>query len=475
MSLREAQRTRRRSAPPTTGRARAVLGGAALILGSACSSDPRTHPTASEGAAAPTQAASTVELAPSEVRGGPLFVDDDGAAFPAWAVSLRRWSASYWSNASSSFREPRTEEAAWSHFAGDVCKGVDVYVNMVNAGSWSDAGRTVGRVIHDADKLRPAFACGKALGASVTGYVYSFVAAGQDRSSSMLHAFAMDTAPTIPRANKVPDDVGFSEAWCVPDHEGPCSDASKFFAELRRGRQWVTGTVASGRQLAGFLGATGPRTAHPRAAELQDLSRSVESFFAAQVGVAESFPVELPRALGAHFEAMLGIHEEAFSVALLDALARSSAIYALGDNLNPRGGALRVILKPADASDVGTLLEAARTWRTAARAKIADFDPPPRGSTEDERAYLRLLHVWAVRSLEEGTITSDATTVRMEFQRRIEPQEATIVERVAELNALRAERGAALVHALLDGTSPPASLFEGIGGPAFEEAVAKAR
>lgn len=464
------------SARATTGRARDSLG-AALILASACSSEPRAQSTAKEGAVAPTQEASAVEPAPLQGSGGPLFVDDDRASFPVWAISLRRWSASYWSRASTNFREPRTEEAAWSHFAGDICKGIDVYANMVNAGSWSDAGTMVARAIRYADRLRPALACGKALGASANGYVYSFVAGGQEWPPlSTLHAFAIDAAPTIPGARKLPDDVGFSEAWCVPGHEDrPCDDASKFVAKLPRGRQWVTGTVASGRQLAKFLGATGPRAEHPRAAELQALSRSVESFFAAQVGLAESFPPTLPRSLGAAFEAMPALQKEAFSVAFLEALAQSSAIYALGDSLNPRGGSLHVVLKPADASDVEKLLEAARAWRTAARTRLADYEPEPRGSTEDERAYLRLLHVWAVRSLEEGTITSDAMTVRMEFQRRIEPQEAAIVERVAQLISLRAERGAALVRALLDGADPPASLFEGIGSPTFEADVAKKR
>lgn len=455
-----------------------MLAGAALILASACSSEPRTHATSNEAAMSPTQTASAVELAPSEGRGGPLFVDDDRASFPPWATSLRRWSASYWSHASSNFREPRTEEAAWSHFAGDICKGVDVYAAMVNAGSWSDAGRIVGRAIHDADKLRSAFACGKALGATANGNVYSFVpAGGRDPSSwSMLHTFALDAAPPIPGATKLPDEVGVSEAWCVPDHEGrPCDDASTFFAQLRRGRQWVAGTVASGRQLAGSFGATGPRAEHPRARELQELSRTVESFFAAQVGLAESFPVDLPRALGASFGVVVGLQREAFSVAFLDALARSSAIYALGDGLDPRGGSLLVVIQPADASDVGTLLDAARAWRTAVRAKVADYEPPPRGVTDDDRAYQRLFHVWAVRALDEGTIVSDATTVRMEFARHVEPQEAALVERVAQLIALRAERGAALVHALLDGTDPPASLFAGMAGPTFEDDIAKSR
>ncbi len=65
--------------------------------------------------------------------------------FPPSTLAVRRFSTGFYSNASANFREPRTEEAAWSRLASDVCGGIDVYLFVVNAGLWKNAGKSLGR------------------------------------------------------------------------------------------------------------------------------------------------------------------------------------------------------------------------------------------------------------------------------------------------------------------------------------------
>jgi len=197
----------------------------------------------------------------------------------------------------------------------------------------------------------------------------------------------------------------------------------------------------------------------------------------AEAGVAPGFNFGFVQGLGVSSRATTAFENQPFSVALQKSLLERGVAYGLGDRVNPRGGELKIILQPEDAFAVDGLLSDVQEWRQAGLAFLKGLGDPemPEGVSKVEADYLRLLHTWGIRSIEEGTITRDDATVVLDCARRIMPEERAIVREMEKLNSRRAARGAELVRLLMDGEDPPASLFEGIASDDFAEDVAKSR
>lgn len=419
----------------------------------------------------------------------PVFTnDDEAAALPASVLAYRRFSIRYYSNASMGFRDPETPEAAWSKMARDFCGGEDLYGSMSNAGVSKYTGGTIGRAIKDLDKTREQVVCGKTIAAALGPRVVRLRVREPGESEDLRAAvrssyiavreLSLDALPMT--SNLAPMDGGpaFEKTMCMFVASDPdCSKSSSFLiGKLPRDRSWLVGPSKESRAFGAALADTS-RAPHPRAKQMLALAKSVASFQAAEVGVAPGFNLGFVNGLGVRFDAMKNVDQLPCSKALQKALLERDVTYAFGDGVNPFGGAMRIVLQPEDASQVDALLADIQAWHAAILEHLRPYQPTAlvEGMMELEKNYQTLIHVWAMRSLEEAKITREGDTVVLEFERRLTPSERETVDAMQTLNTKRAERGAEMMRLLLEGKEPPASLFDGIGAVFFAADVAKGR